>query len=308
VIGAGAIALWFLLIDTIQGTPFHTPLFVARALLGIEQPEAGVGVLIGYTVVHFAAFAMVGMITAWLLQRAGIRPYHFFGLVLGFLLFDLIFYSGVIISGTDVVQALGWPAVLAGNIIAGFGVIAWLHAKSDLPRTQLSVMLREHRVIAEGIATGAIGAVAVMAWFLVLDLAQGRVLFTPGALGSALFFGARGIGEVQVTATTVLGYTGLHLAAFLAVGLLASALIEAAGRQPPLLFGLALFFVTLETSFIGLIVILAAWLLDAIQAWTIVVANLIAAVVMGGFLLWRRPEVRETLSHDIEEELAQAKD
>jgi hypothetical protein len=224
------------------------------------------------------------------------------------LLFDLIFYSGVIVSGTDIVQALGWPAVLAGNLIAGLAMIEWLHAQSDLPRVELGALLRKHRVIGEGIVTGLIGACAVMAWFLVLDLAQGRVLFTPAALGSALFFGARGMAEVQVTATTVLGYTGLHLVAFLAVGVLASALLEAAGRQPPLLFGLALFFVTLETSFIGLIAIAAAWLLDAIQAWTILVANLVATAVMGGYLLWRRPEVRATLSHDIEEELAQSRD
>src|SRR3990170_4214173 len=111
-----------------------------------------------------------------------------------------------------------------------------------------------------------IGAVAVMIWFLLLDLAQGRLLFTPGALGSALFFGARGIAEVQVTATTVLGYTGVHLAAFLTVGLIASALAEAASRQPAVLFGLVLFFVTLEAGFIGVIVIIAAWLLDAIQS------------------------------------------
>ena len=61
-IGAGAIAFWFLLIDSIQSTPFNTPLFMASALLGIEQPEAGARVLITYTVVHLAAFAAFGVV------------------------------------------------------------------------------------------------------------------------------------------------------------------------------------------------------------------------------------------------------
>jgi len=307
-IGAGAIAFWFLLIDSIQSTPFNTPLFMASALLGIEQPEAGARVLITYTVVHLAAFAAFGVVTTWLLERAQVPPHRFVGLILGFLLFDLVFYAGVVRTGGDVVRALGWPEVLAGNVIAGLSMILYLRAKSPIRRVSVGAMLREHRVIREGLAAGLIGAVAVMGWFLLLDVVQGRLLFTPGSLGSALFFGARGTAEVSITATTVLGYTGVHVAAFLAVGLLASALVEAAGQQPPLLFGLALFFVTLEAMFLGLIVIMAAWLLDAFRSWTIVVANLIAAAVMGGYLLWRRPEVRASLSHDLEEEFAQIRD
>jgi hypothetical protein len=55
--------------------------------------------------------------------------------------------------------------------------------------------------------------------------------------------------------------------------------------------------------FIGLMAIAAAWLLDAISWWTIVVGNLVAAAVMGGYLLFEHPELRENLSHDLEEEL-----
>jgi hypothetical protein len=142
-----------------------------------------------------------------------------------------------------------------------------------------------------------------MLWFFVLDVIQGRVLFTPAALGSALFLGARGLGEVAITPGMVAGYTGVHLFSFLLVGLGASALVEGARRQPSILLGTVLFFVTLEVLFIGLMAIMAAWLLDAISWWTIVVGNLIAAAVMGGYLLFEHPELRENLSHDLEEDL-----
>jgi hypothetical protein len=115
--------------------------------------------------------------------------------------------------------------------------------------------------------------------------------------------GARGVDEVVVSAATVLGYSGIHIVAFLLAGLIASAMVEGARRQPPLLLGSILFFVTFEVLFIGLMAVVAVWLLDAIHWWTVVVGNLIAAAVMGGYLLYQHPEIRESLSHDLEEEL-----
>ena len=52
-------------------------------------------------------------------------------------------------------------------------------------------MEHRHSVIREGLIAGAAGAAAVAFWFLVLDLIEGRILFTPGALGSVFFLGAR---------------------------------------------------------------------------------------------------------------------
>jgi hypothetical protein len=111
--------------------------------------------------------------------------------------------------------------------------------------------------------------------------------------------------EVQVTPETVLAYTGVHLASFMLIGLIAAALVEGARREPHVLLAVVLLFVTLEVMFIGLLAIVAEWLLDGIHWWMIIAANLVAAFVMGGYLLWRHPEVRENLSHDLEEELAQ---
>jgi hypothetical protein len=163
-------------------------------------------------------------------------------------------------------------------------------------------VLREHRVIREGLIAGLIGAVIVAVWFLALDLTQGRVLFTPAALGSAILNGARSAAEIQVSVPMVLAYTGIHLAAFLGTGFIASALISEAEKDPPMLLGLVLLFVTFEVLFFGLIAIMASWLLDSIKWWTILVANLIAAAAMGAYLWHAHPNLQAVLSKPLEEE------
>ena len=303
IIGATVLAVWFLIVDTVRHTPFYTPTFVASALLNLDGAQP-TGVLIAiYTLVHFAAFIVVGTVVAWLLEHATIPPVFLLGFVLGFLLFDLIFYAGVIMTGRNVVQQLGWPTVLAGNVIAGVAMMRYLYWASPGEHESIRDVLRAHRTIREGLIAGLLGAFAVMVWFLVIDVINSRSMFTPGALGSALFFGARGMAEIQITAETVLGYTGVHILSFMVVGLIASAMMEGARREPHLLLGMVLLFVVLEVLFLGLIAIVASWLLDAIQWWMIVGGNLVAGVVMGAFLLYEHPEVRENLTHDLEEEL-----
>lgn len=301
---AAAIAFWFLLVDSIRAQPFDTPMFVARVITGLENGGARPMVLVVYSLLHFGVFMAVGAAVAWLLDRIHIRPSLLAGLIIGFVLFDLIFYAGIVISGVNVVGELGWPEVLIGNLIAGIVLTRYLRVTGPAEEdVGLREVLGAHRTIREGIYSGLLGAAAVMLWFLVLDVIQGRAFFTPGALGSAVLLGARDTTEVVVSFSTIAGYTGIHLVAFLLAGLGASAMVEGARRQPPLLLGIVLFFVTLEVLFIGLMAILATWLLDTIPWWTIVLGNLIAAGVMGGYLLHEHPEIREHLTHDLEEEL-----
>jgi hypothetical protein len=41
IVGATTMALWFLLVDSSQGTPFRTPNFVVGSLLDIENLRMG---------------------------------------------------------------------------------------------------------------------------------------------------------------------------------------------------------------------------------------------------------------------------
>lgn len=284
---ASALALWFLVIDAIAGRPFHTPAFLARVVLGTEALTLDAAQIALYTVVHFALFLAVGAAVGWLMERVRLVPGLLLGLVLGFLLFNLVFYGGVSLTGTDVVNYLGWAEVLVGNIIAGLtlvGVVQLLHPR---PTASWQAALREHDVLREGLVVGLIGAGVVAVWFLALDTVMGRLFFTPAALGSVIFHDATTAAAVHVDALTILGYTALHLGAFLVVGLIAAAIVAyAEDRHAYVLLGAVLLFVTFETFFIGILTLLAQWLLELIPWWSILVANILAAAAMGSYL-WR---------------------
>jgi hypothetical protein len=303
-LGGLTLAAWFLIVDIVQSTPFYTPGFVAGSLAGLGTVETSFALLALYTLLHFSLFVLIGVGVAWVLERTDTAPHLLLGLVLGFLLFDLVFYLGVIVTGVDVVRELGWPVVLVGNLLAGLVLMRYLAARSGV-RLSIRETLNEHQTVKEGLYAGFLGAVSVALWFLLIDAVRGQLLFTPAALGSAIYLGARGVAEVQMTVGTVLGYTALHVAAFVAAGFLASALASAAEREPPVLLGAAMLFVTLEALFLGLLAIMAGWLLDALNWWSVVAANVIAAASMGAYLWHEHPKLREELDHDIEEELFQ---
>jgi len=292
---AAALAVWFLVIDGLAGQAFHTPAFLASLILARDTVAVAFGPIAIFTVIHFAVFLILGVVGAWLLDRFDTVPVIPLGLILGFLLFDLLFYGGVAITGTDVVHYLGWAEVLVGNIIAGLLLVFAITALGPTRTVTWGAMLAENRVVREGVIVGLIGAAAVAAWYLVLDLISGQVFLTPAILGSVIFRGATSLAEVQLDAVMVIGYTGLHLLVFLVVGLIAAALGAKAEQNEVVILGALMLFVTFETFFIGVLVIIAEWLLAAIPWWTIAVANLIAAVSMGWYLWRSHPRLRAAL-------------
>ena len=296
VLAATAIVIFFLFVDVMRGETLRTPTFLASVLLGREEEAVGAGLIGLYTALHYAVFAAVGAGVAWALDRAHAPASILLGLVVGVLLFDLVFYAGVMLTGVNVVTVIGWPSFLAGNLLGGVTLMAYLAQSGPVETRSWAEALAEHRVLREGLAAGVIGGLAVAAWFFVVDLGMGRLLYTPGALGSALFTGVDAPGAVQVTAGTVLGYTGVHFAGFIVMGMVFAALITRAEESPPLLMGLALLFITFETLLLGLVAILAAWLLDVLPWWSVALSNLVAATAMVLYLWRAHPTLAETVA------------
>jgi hypothetical protein len=128
-------------------------------------------------------------------------------------------------------------------------------------------------------------------------VAMGRFLLTPAALGSMVFHGATSPPAIQFDALTILGYTALHLAAFGIVGLIAAAIVAyAEDRRAYVLLGAVLLFVAFETFFIGIVTLMAHWLLELISWWSILVANGLAAAAMGGYLWRTHPKLARAVS------------
>ena len=156
-------------------------------------------------------------------------------------------------------------------------------------------------MLIDVVVTALIGAGIVALWFLAIDAIRGHPLFTPAALGSAMLLGARGEAQVEVSSLTVLGYTVLHMGAFLAVAWLAVRLFRAREQEPRALLAAVLLFVTMEVFVIGVVAILAGWLLDALSFWGLALATLVAAAGMGLYLLRRYPGARRGLHEGLEE-------
>lgn len=291
-IGATVLAVWFLLIDSINGQPFHTPAFLSSILFGLDGVERSIGLVSVYTLIHYAAFCLVGIVTAWLMGQLDTSPSLFLGVVLGFVLFDLVFYGGLVVTGVDVVLQLGWPEVLTGNILAGVGLTGYLHRTLRMRSPAWIEALSRHRIIREGVVVGLVGAVIVAIWFLIVDSVRGDPFFTPGALGSAVLLRVTDASGIQVTAVTVLGYTIIHVLAFVVVGLAAAALAVQAEKVPALVLAGILILATAEAFFMGLMAVLAEWLLGTLGWASIGIGNLLAAGGMALYLWRAHPDLR----------------
>ena len=157
-------------------------------------------------------------------------------------------------------------------------------------------MLKTRRSVwREGTVAGLLGAGAVAAWFLFVDLARGAPLLVPSALGHILFHATGTAGSEGRTAH-VIAYSVFHVAAFVVVGILAAAILRRSERQPSLLMGAFILFVVFETWFYVITSVLAQSRTLGVPSWYIVVAgNLIAALVMGTYLWRAYPSLRANL-------------
>jgi len=130
-VGAGTIALWFLILDTFRGRPFYTPTVLGTALFrGLEalsEPEqlpASLELVLSFTWVHVLAFLLIGVGAARLLALAEREPDFGFGIVLLFVIFEFGFVLISLAFAEPVLHALAWQAVLVGNLLAAAAMAA----------------------------------------------------------------------------------------------------------------------------------------------------------------------------------------
>ena len=157
-------------------------------------------------------------------------------------------------------------------------------AESDSPVPDTS------RLYQEGFVAGTVGAATIALWFLLLDLIQGRPLFTPTLLGTALFKGVGTLATIENVAVSldmVIGFTFVHWLVFAIVGCIASRLLGVAERDPNLGFGILLLFVVFEFVFLAAATVFAEPILQELAWVTILLGNLLAAFGMGWYF-WRR--------------------
>jgi hypothetical protein len=131
-IGAGAVAVWFLVLDVARGQPFYTPAALGAALLLGATSQADVQVTLpivaAYTVLHLAAFAAIGIAVEWAAERIERAPAVLRAGVLAFVLLEALFIGVVGALSQWVLGALGYWAVAVGNVLALASMAIWVLA------------------------------------------------------------------------------------------------------------------------------------------------------------------------------------
>jgi hypothetical protein len=150
------------------------------------------------------------------------------------------------------------------------------------------------KLYQEGIVAGLIGAATVAIWFLIIDAINGRPLYTPTVLGTALFRGGEGLASPETLAINlemVLMFTWVHGLVFIVIGGIASRLLGYAEHNPNIGFGILLLFVVFEFGFVAVNMAFADAVLRALTWQAVLIGNLLAAAAMAGYFWRRHPQL-----------------
>ena len=147
-------------------------------------------------------------------------------------------------------------------------------------------------ILLDGLFTGMIGALAVAVWFLVLDVVAGHPLYTPALLGDVLLHGSQSASrEVVIAPLQVAAFTAVHFLVFTVVGIVLSYLMTLFEQFPIMFFVLLVLFLCLQVGFFFMDLAVGAQLLGRLRPWTVVVANVLAALGMALYQWRRHPSV-----------------
>jgi hypothetical protein len=131
VLGALAVAGWFLLLDLIASRPFFTPSVLGQVILfGRDTPvltpvpEA----IALYSFVHFAAFIGLGVLVTQLVHLAVRDAFFRFALLLLFVVFEVAFYGLTYVFFEGTRGVFPWWSMLAANTVASIamGTYIWM--------------------------------------------------------------------------------------------------------------------------------------------------------------------------------------
>lgn len=147
----------------------------------------------------------------------------------------------------------------------------------------------------EGTYVGAIGAIVVAVWFLILDLLQGHPLRTPSVLGEVLLFGHDTPSLATVHFGAVIAYTAVHFGTFLLFGIGLVRLVRWAARESVVRYALLQVFLVFEVLFYGLLMLVSEATRALFPFWTVLIGNTLAAIAMGAYLWHVHPEFRQII-------------
>lgn len=126
IVGAVALAIWFLVTDSLAGQPLMTPALLGARIIHGSSAAAGTGfpqpvalLVFGYSVVHGLAFVGAGLMISHAMAVFERTPTLLIpGFFFLFVFFEFVYYTYVLAVVEPALGVLNWPALLIGNVIA----------------------------------------------------------------------------------------------------------------------------------------------------------------------------------------------
>ena len=128
-VGASIVAVWFLILDAIHGTPFYTPSLLGGVVfLGtpLDQIAADPILVFAYTGMHGLLFLIAGVTLAWMVLQFEKNPQVGMVLLLLFVLFESIVFGLEVTVVPQLVGALGTWAVMIANLLSAVAMFWFL--------------------------------------------------------------------------------------------------------------------------------------------------------------------------------------
>ena len=144
-IGATAIAVWFLIVDTITGHPFSTPIFLGKGVVSVlgknMMGDTAFVQVVGYTIFHYAAFFIVGIVLTVIVHQAERTPAILAGLLVAFVMTTLGFYMIAAAFAQSALGQIAWAQIFIANLLAAGMMGGYLWRKPPRLNRQLKQAL-----------------------------------------------------------------------------------------------------------------------------------------------------------------------
>jgi len=129
-VGASAVALWFLAVDVVTREPFFTPSLVASTLLrgtpaGPDVP-VDLGMVAAFTAIHSFLFIVFGIAASWLVDQFEHTPDLPLIAIVTFVALEAGFVAATKLLIPDVAATIGHGFIAGGNALAAVGMAVYL--------------------------------------------------------------------------------------------------------------------------------------------------------------------------------------
>ena len=122
-LGGASVAVWFFVLDVLNGRPFFTPAVLGAKVLQLVGGEFGGRGLalhvIVYTVLHFAAFVTLGIAAAIATNSMERKPRWINGFLVLFAILEVVYLAGVgVAAASELFGVYAWWQFGIANLIA----------------------------------------------------------------------------------------------------------------------------------------------------------------------------------------------